>query len=169
MAPRRQVIQVIGTEELLRLANDLRREADSRERIEELSYQLRRKAQPLARRAKSAALALPSRGQTAREGRRSLRADLAKSVSVTVITKGDRAGVRVFLSPKKMRSGEKTLPKYAEGLPGWGRWRSPLFGNYDKWYTHKSMPFFNKSMVGAEKDVVEAANEVIDRVERDLE
>lgn len=170
MAPARgQQVRVIGTDELRRLARDLRDEAQGKERLRELTRELRRAARPLAKAAKAAALANPSKGWNAAHGRPSLRAEMSRAVSITAKTKGKRAGVRVYVNPKRMPSGHKALPKYVEGTVGWTRWRHPVFGNENVWVQERAHPFFTRAVTPGERNAQRACERVIDRMIRDLE
>lgn len=169
---RQGTVRVIGTEQLTRLAADLREQADGSRRVAQLSRELRRAALPLARAARAGARGLPSKGVNASRGRRSLRQALARSVSVQVKTKGKKANVSVYTSPKKMADGEKALPAYTEGTKGYHRWRHPVYKRPRKdapWVSQPATPWFTRAIEPGEHAAVLAAERVIETTARDLE
>lgn len=169
MAGEEQVVRVHGTDELRSLADQLREQADGRKRLRQLTTELRRAAKPLATAVKSSVLTIPSNEWNARHGRESLRRNIAKAVTVKVGTRGRKnTGVRVFINPKKMPDGRKGLVKHIEGTPGWTRWRHPVFGR-DVWVNQGQNPFFTDAVRPGERLAVEAVDNVLQRVKRDLE
>jgi hypothetical protein len=157
-----------GAEKLRALSKDLRRQADGKERAKLLRRELRDVAKPYVPQLRSAIHALPSHGESARRGRMSLRAQLARSVTLQVRTSGRRAGVSIFMSPRKMPSGMKALPMYMEATPGYTRWQHPVYG-HDAWVTQRPHPYFTRTTQSVDRMVGRAANRVVEATAKDLE
>lgn len=126
--PGRQILTVTGQEEYRRLARDLRSPALPREMREELRRELLKVGRGGARDVRAAVLATPSKGQSARRGRRSLRRKIASSVEVKV-RNTDRPGVIIWENPARMPPREGSLIAYYEGI---GKWRHPTFGEWSR-------------------------------------
>lgn len=157
-----------GAEKLRSLSKDLRRQADGKDRAKVLRRELREVAKPFVPKLRSAIRALPSHGESARRGRMSLRAQLARSVTLQIRTSGRRAGVSVFMNPRKMPTGMKALPMYMEATPGYTRWRHPDFG-HDPWMTQRPHPYFTRATGSVDQMVGRAANRVVEATATDLE
>lgn len=157
-----------GADKLRALSKDLRREADGKERAKLLRQELRQVAKPFVPQIQAAIRGLPSQGESARRGRKSLRAQLARSVTLQVRTSGRRAGVSIFMNPRKMPSGMKALPMYVEATPGYTRWRKPTFG-HDPWKTQHPHPYFTGTVRSADRAVSRAADRVVEATAKDLE
>jgi hypothetical protein len=162
------IFKIDGVQQLRSLSRDLKQQADGKRVNRQLVTELRRAVRPMARAAKAGALTLPSKEQNLRRGRPSLRAELSRAVSTQIKTTGKRAGVRVFVNPKRMPDGKKSLARYMEGVPGWQRWRHPVFG-HDVWVRQQPHPFFTSATRPAEREARQAVNNVIDKMKRDLE
>ncbi len=126
--PGRQLLTVTGQGELRRLARDLRNPAIPRQIREELRRELMDVGRDGARQVRAAVLATPSKGQSARQGRRSLRRKIASSVEVKVRV-STRPGVIIWENPARMPPREGSLLAYYEGI---GRWRHPTFGEWSR-------------------------------------
>jgi hypothetical protein len=164
-------VEIVGAGELRDLSRALRKQADGRERTKELRRGLRDVGKPLVPAIRSRIRAMPSRGESRRRGRKSLRAEMARSVTLQVRTSGTRAGVSVFMSPKKMPDGKRALPGYFEQVPGKTRLRHPVFGDRETWVT-QSVPaagYFTHTIRPAEEQAVQAARKVVDRTARRIE
>lgn len=159
---------VVRAEDLTRLARDLKGQADGRELTKRLRKELRVAAQPLVPAIRASIAAIPSKGHPARGGRPSLRVLMARSVTVQVKT-GKWAAVRVFMNPKRMPNGTKSLPGYFEGITGKGVLRHPVFGHRDRWASQLPRPYFSQGTQGAENDARAAAQRVMDDVASHIE
>ena len=80
---------------------------------------------------------MPSQGKDDR----SLRDLIAKAVTVNVATTGKRADIRIRVrkTPALQAIGAGGIAKAINK----GRWRHPLFGNRDHWYTQTGYEFFD--------------------------
>lgn len=165
---RKQEIVITGVTEVKDLARELRKHADGKEIRKMMIKEFRRAIKPMAKAAKTGALELPSKGENARRGRPSLRLELSKAVSTQIKLSGRSAGVRVFVNPKRMPEGKKSLAKHVEGTPGWQIWRHPVFG-HDVWVTQEPHPFFTTATRPAEPAAQRAIKNVVDQIQRDLE
>jgi hypothetical protein len=163
-------VEVVGAEELRDLSRALRKQADGKERTKELRQGLRDVGRPMVPAIRAKIRGLPSKGESRRRGRKSLRAEMARSVTLQVRTSGRSAGVSVFMSPKKMSDGRKALPAYFEQTPGHTRLRHPVFGT-DTWVTQgvPAAGYFTYTIRPAEQQAVRAARAVIDRTARQIE
>lgn len=166
--------RVTGTDELRELARALRRQADGRTRQRELATGLRGAARPLVPIIRTNIKSLPSRGESKRRGRKSLRTEMAGTVTLEVRTSGRSAGVSVFINPRKMPDGKKSLPGYFEGVPGKLLLRHPVFKRPDRpapWVLQStpSAGFFTRSIGPAAERAVREAQAVIERMAREIE
>ena len=159
-------LRIEGAEQLRSLARDLRK-AGSEGKIlrKNMRRAIQAAAEPMKRDVQAAALAIPAKGPKST----GLRAALAKSTKVQIITSGKKAGVRLFSSGKAMeRTGHPaTLAGYMEGL---GRWRHPVFGDTDKWVPQTSHPYFydtaNRHLPAVQAGVIAAVDETAKALER---
>lgn len=158
-----------GADKLRELARDLRREADGKERAKELRRELREIAKPFVPELRAAILRIPSKGQSAKRGRPSLRRAAARSVTLQVRTGGKRAGVSIFMNPRKMPDGMKALPMYLEATPGYARWRHPTFGNRDAMVTQRPHPYFTKTVSAAGRMASRSADRIVETTAKNLE
>lgn len=155
--------------QLRELARQLRRQADGKERLKQYRAELRAPAKAIQKDVRAGIRRIPSKGQSARAGRTPLRRLLSRSVTVQVRTSGRRAGVFVFMSPRKMPDGMKALPAYFEATPGYTRLRHPVWGNRDAWVRQYPHTYFTRATSAAQREAERAANRVIDRMARELE
>lgn len=161
-------LRIENGQRLAELARELRRFDDGKELRKELRRELKETGKRIVQAEKSAVRALPSKGQSARAGRRSLRGDIAKATALRIRTSGKRAGVAVWVNPKRMGPGRANLPGYLEGVRPFNRWRHPVHGT-DTWVTQRSRPWFYRTASRYEGDAQEAAARAIDAVARRIE
>jgi hypothetical protein len=114
-----------------------------------------------------AVLALPSKGESERRGRRPLRRRFA-TATVTQIRTGKDASVSVLLNPDKMPPGQQNLPAYFNREPGYERLRHPVFGT-DTYVGQDVHPWFYETARRAEHDAQLRLIGVIDRAADRLE
>lgn len=167
-------IEIQGGEQLRQLARELRRLEDGRDRVAQLRRNLKAAAQPLVPAIKAAARSLPSQGQNRARGRRSTRAQLASSVTLQVRTSGRLAGVSVFMNPRKMPDGKKSLPMYFERTPGYLVLRHPTFGRRDgprDWQNQipATQGYFSRAITGVDERAERACRAVMEQTARELE
>jgi len=166
------VVRVRTGRDLADLTRALRREADGKARLKELRKGLREPGKEIAKAVRGNIRTLPSKGESRRRGRKSLRAEMARSVTLQVRTSGRQAGVNVFMSPKKMPTGKKALPSYFERRPGYERLRHPVFGDRETWVQNQNVPpqgYFTRTIRPVERRAVEAVQRVIDETARRVE
>lgn len=161
-------LEIRSGRELRDLVKTLREHSDGKRLVKELRSELRKAAKPLVPAVRSSINRIPSKGQTARLGRKSLRKRMASATRLDVQTGGREAGVSVRVERTRMPAGEGNLPAYMEGEPRFTRWRSPNWGR-DQWKTQPSHPFFYRAVRPGETRAVDAVNQVIDRIARELE
>lgn len=160
--PGRQILTVTGAAELRRLARDLRNAGDK----QDINEQLRRELMEVGRKGAAAVRAnvraTPSKGQSARAGRRSLRAAVARSVEVKV-RNTTRPGVIIWTNPGRMPAGEQSLPAYLEGV--FKPWRHPRWGDRRRgnWFNQRAHPYFYSALDPIAGQLADAGNRVLDR------
>jgi hypothetical protein len=121
---------------------------------------------PVVRKAQAAWRAVPP-GEATKSRERAalgdLRALLAKATRLEVRTSGRMAGVRIRVDGRKMPSGMRALPGYAEGERP--RWRHPVFGDPDTWVSQPSFP----TVEPHRDNVGRAIDDVLEDVKRKIE
>lgn len=162
---------VLRGSELRTLALQLRREADGKERVKELRTRLRASAKPLVPGIKANIRALPSKRQSRARGRPSLRAEMARTVTLQVKTAGRGANISVFMNPRKMPNKKKGLPGYWEMLPRKTVLRHPVFGNRNNWVRQYMPPagYFTRAIGPLESRSIQQIKHVIDDMSRRIE
>lgn len=116
---------------------------------------------------RAAAVAIPSRGESARRGRPPLGKRLARAAQLQVRTSGDSAGVKLWINPGRMPDGQRLLPAYQEGETA--PWRAPLFGDTDVWHTQSPHPFFWPTVTPHLPEFNEQAEAAIDHAADQIE
>jgi hypothetical protein len=150
----------------------LKKAADGKEIRKQLGKQLRGQIRPMVASVKAAWLSAPSRGHAssarARRGQPDLRKLLARATAGQVRFTGKEAGVRVRTDGRKMPSGSRALPTYAEGTKR--PWRHPVFGDREVWVTQQKFPRFYEAVqpneAQARRQVIEAVDQVFDQIAR---
>jgi hypothetical protein len=158
--PGRQILTATGAGELRRLASDLRAAGNQ----QSINADLRRELMALGRKGAAAVRtsvrSTPSKGQSGRAGRRSLRSAIARATEAKVRT-SVRPGVVIWVNPAQMPTGERALPGY---LDGQGRWRHPVFGNTDVWRGQRPHPYFDRAVNPIAGQLADAGDKVLDRI-----
>lgn len=165
----RQILTVTGQAELRRLARDLRNPAIPRQIREELRAEMLKVGRSGAAQVRSALLANPSKGQSARRGRRSLRRKLASTVEVKLRV-STRPGVIIWQNPARMPAGEEMLVAYYEGTAP--RWRHPTFkrpGRRSNWVNQRSQPTFYRTLDGIAGPLAAAGDKVLSTIANRIE
>jgi len=134
-----------------------------------LARNIRQPGKEIQMAVRTAAIAIPSRGESVRRGKMPLGRRFARATSLQVKTSGDSAGVKLWLNPAKMPDGQKALPAYEEGETG--PWRHPGFGHTEsEWFTQSPHPFFWPTVnprlpafYRAAEDAIDAAADEIER------
>ena len=169
MSPSLQ-IRVQGGDDLRRLTRQLRGLEDGKKVRAEMRRALKAVADDrMVPAVRAAALAIPSKRESARRGRRSLRRSIARATQTRVRMAGPRAGVLVWVNPKRMPPGQQNLPAYMEGLRPFQRWRKPLFGDTEHWYTQRPHPYFYRAVRPHEDDTARRMTRIIDGVADKIE
>lgn len=164
------LLRVQGAEQLRRLAKDLRKHEEGREIRKGVVRSLKDVANEVVRAEKAAVLALPSKGENARRGRRSLRRRFATATQSRVRASGKDAGVSVLINPKRMPEGQQNLPAYWNRERGYERLRHPVFGDPDTWVQDQHVtPWFYETARPYETVTQRRLIGVLDAAARDLE
>ena len=164
----RELLRVQGAEQLRALARDLRKHAEGREIRRDMVRNLRGVANEAVQAERHAVLALPSKEENARRGRRPLRRRFASATQARVRTGGRDAGVSIVLNPKKMPPGQANLPAYWNREPGFTRLRHPVFGT-DTYVTQPVTPWFYETARRFETLAQRRLLDVLDATADDLE
>ena len=93
---------------------------------------------------------------------------MAKAAQLEVKTARHPA-VSVFVNPRKMPDGQKSLPEYVEASKGHTRWRHPVFGNRDVWVQQPPNKYFTPSVRDAEALAMRECENVNKDNARDLQ
>lgn len=166
--PGRQILTVTGQRELRRLASDLRSAGDQQHINERLRRGLMAVGRMGAADVRARVRATPSKGQSARAGRRSLRAAVARSVEVKV-RNSTRPGVIIWTNPGRMPGGEESLPAYLEGV--FKPWRHPRWGDRRRgnWFNQRPHPYFYSALDSIAGDLADAGDRVLDNIANEIE
>lgn len=163
--PGARLITVEGARQLRDLADDLRR-AREREINARLRRELAEVARPVAAAVRASVRATPSKGQSARMGRRSLRSKIARATEAKVRTTR-RPTVVVWVNPRRMPPGEQNLPGYLDGARPFHRWRHPTFGR-SPWVTQRAHPYFDRATRGVAPAAERGAVRVVDIISKEI-
>jgi hypothetical protein len=166
-------VTIRDTGDLRAVNKALKQAADGKELRKQLGKQLRSEIRPMVASVKAAWLAAPSEGHSgstkARRGLPDLRWLLAKATAGQVRFTGKEAGVRVRTDGRKMPSGSKKLPAYAEGIAR-RPWRHPVFGDSETWVAQPRFPRFFEAVqpdeARARRACIEAVDQVLDKIAR---
>lgn len=161
-------LRIENGEALRRLARDFRRLEDGKELRKRLRRELKDAGDRIVKAEQRAVRRLPSKGQSARAGRRSLRASTARATQLRIRTSGRRAGAVVWVNPRRMPAGQQNLPAYMEGVRPFQRWRHPVFGDRDAWVTQAPKPWFYRAARPHERDAEQAAARVIGAIATEI-
>jgi hypothetical protein len=166
----RDLLRVEGADQMRRLSRDLRRVAADDRKVyrRETVRRLKSVADVIVRAQKSAVLALPSKGENARRGRRSLRRRVATATVSRVRTAATDPEVSVLINPKRMGPGEAALPAYMNAEPGSGPWRHPV-PNTDTWVTQRPTPWWDATARPFEAEVQRQLLGVLDAMADEIE
>lgn len=164
--------EITGNKALRELIEDLKDAGDDGKRRKQLLKEMRSVARPVVPQLKAAIQRIPSKGHRARKGRKgTLRSEMSRAATAQVRTTAKGAGVFIFMNPRKMPDGTKSLPAYFEQKPGYTRLRHPLFGNPEKW-VQQDVPqrgYFTKTVEPLGDNAERALKKMMDKTARDLE
>lgn len=158
-----------SVEELKKLQRDLRRYSRRGGWDAKIKEELKSPANDAERAVKAAIQRIPSKGQTARKGRRSLRASMVNAVKTNVDTSRDYTGAFVYVDAYSMPAGQENLPAYMERVRRYTRWRHMVWGVETAWVTQKAHPYFYRTLRPYESVAADVAEKVIDQVKREVE
>lgn len=155
----------IGSAELEALIRDFDQWSSSKNVLNTFDGGLTAMGKVLQANVRAHVMATPSKRQTARRGRRSLRRSIASATQVSKKRNGDASTMTVEVNPRAMPEGEGGLPTLMEGLE---TWHHPVFGHSPIVY-QSPHPYFAPAVAGAEKEAVAVGNHGIDTIADDLE
>lgn len=168
--PRSDLLRVHGAEQLRALSRDLRRLEEGKEVRRELLRELKGVAGELSRQEKDVVLAMPSKGENARRGRRSLRRRFATATIAQVRASGKHAGVSVLINPAKMPPGQQNLPAYMNAESRFMPLRHPVFGDTETWVSQPPWPWFYQAALPyegiAQRRLIAVLDKYADQIER---
>jgi hypothetical protein len=160
-------LTLVDVGDLKAASKALRRHADGKRLRKELIAELKAAAAPSVPRVKAAWLAVPSQGWLSTPD---LRRQLAAATWIQARLTGKQAGVSVRTDGRKMPTGLKAVPGYAEDVRR-RPWRHPVYGNRQVWVTQRPFPgrpFFTAAAV-EEARGRRACNDAVDRVFEQIE
>lgn len=160
-------LTLVDSGDLKAISKALRNHADGKRLRKELIAELKAAAAPSVPRVKAAWLAAPSQGWPSTPDLRKL---LANATWVQARLTGKEAGVRIRSDGRKMPSGLKAIPGYAEGVRR-RPWRHPVHGNRQVWVTQQPFPrrpFFTAAAVDEVRGR-RACNDAVDKVFEQIE
>lgn len=159
--PRDLSFRIQQGEQLRDFSRALRELEDGREIAKRMRRELRQAGRPMVPAVRAAVLALPSKGQNARRGRPSTRAQVARATALRVRASGRTPGVSIWVNPKRMPEGKRNIPAYMEGIRPFHRWRHPTFGDWEKAVQQPATPYFYRAVRPYEDGVAEAGDRVL--------
>jgi hypothetical protein len=165
--PGARLLSVEGDEELRRVAATLRRLSDGQGLNRQLRAELEDVGRQGAASVRQSIRRIPSKGQSGRAGRRSLRSKMAAATEYKVRTTR-RPGVIVWVNPRRMPPGERNLPGYMEGARPFHRWRKPTFG-HSPWMQQRPHPYFDRGIRPVQPMLQRAGERVVDRIAEQIE
>lgn len=158
-------IIVTGQAELNALILDMLQWSSRRNVVQTFDNRLRGMGRSLEAEVQARVLATPSKRETARRGRRSLRASIARATKSNTHQSRDAAILVVEVDADDMPFGQGGLPGLYEGLE---TWIHPVFGHMPL-VTQAPHPYFEPATRNAEQDAVDIAENCIDIIADDLE
>ncbi len=166
--PGRQILTATGAGGLRRLASDLRSAGNQQAINEQLRRELMVLGHKGAAAVRASVRATPSRGQSGRAGRASLRGKVARATEAKV-RNSKRPGVVVWVNPSRMPARESRLPEYLDG--GLAPWRHPTFGRRSKgdWAVQQPHPYFDRAVNPIAAQLADAGDKVLDKIADQIE
>ncbi|WP_242890279.1 hypothetical protein [Actinomadura litoris] len=164
----RRLLSVEGADQLRAVSRDLRKHGQGTAVRRRMVGELKKGANDLVRAERAAVLALPSKGQNARRGRRSLRRSVATATVSTVRTVAKDPRVSVRIDPSRMPEGQANLPAYMNAERRFERWRHPVFGTR-KYVTQRATPWFYATARPLEESLQRRMVDVISGVAQEIE
>jgi hypothetical protein len=120
-------------------------------------------AKPFVPRVRAAILNIPTTGPV----HTGLRERIARCVETWSSINGPVAKVGIEVNSSRMPDGQMSLPL---GMEGAKRWRHPLFGDREHWYTQMPHPYWQSGTAGygaAQQNAIErAAQQIADTINR---
>jgi hypothetical protein len=160
--------RLVDTGDLKAISKALKQHADGNEIRKELQRELGQITGPMVARVRQAWLSAPSRQGPGR-GQPDLRKLLAAATRAERRLTGRNAGVVVRTDGRKMPSGMRALPGYAEGIRR-RPWRHPVYGDRETWVPQQPFPRFYDAVqpdeAAAQRAVQLAVYRVLDKIVR---
>ena len=95
-----------------------------------------------------------------------LRAGIARTVTVSTSLTGDGIAVRVSSLGSRMPPGKESLPFHVDSGRGWGH---PVFGHRDRWVRQQGKPeWFERPIADNARQFQGAAQQALDETQRKL-
>lgn len=150
--------RVTGGEQLKLLAAQLKEADPALKR--ELRRNFKDAAEPVIGDVQQSILLMPSH----HDG--TLRAGIARTVTVSTSLTGDGVAVRVSSLGSRMPPGKESLPFHADSAKGW---HHPVFGHEDRWVRQYGKPeWFERPVADNAREFQAAAQRSVDEVQRKL-
>jgi hypothetical protein len=131
----------------------------------EIAKNLAPVARPFAPVVRAAILNIPVKGLVPYRQPPGLRLRIARCVTTFASWQGDRVVAGIEMDPRKMPSGQYSLPL---GMQGVKRWRHPLFGMEEHWVMQGNAPhpYFYQNVAGMGPASRKAIGRALDQMTR---
>jgi hypothetical protein len=150
--------RITGGEQLKVLAAQLKEAGPALQR--ELRRNFRDAAEPVIGDVQQSILLMPSHHAG------TLRAEIARTVTVSTSLTGDGIAVRITSAGSRMPPGKESLPFHADSAKGW---RHPVFGHEDRWVQQYGKPeWFERPIADNAREFQAAAQQAVDEMQRKL-
>jgi hypothetical protein len=150
--------RVTGGEQLKLLAAQLKQADPALKR--ELRRNFKVAAEPVIGDVQQSILLMPSH----HDG--TLRAQIARTVTVSTSLTSGGVAVRVSSLGSRMPPGKESLPFHADSAKGW---RRPVFGHEDRWVRQYGKPeWFERPVADNAREFAAAAQRSVDEIQRKL-
>lgn len=162
-------INTEGEQAFRALGRRLKEAAGGKKLDTKLRANIRETARPVVEELRSAVRSVQVQSSRGGMGKphysRQLRARVASAVRVSVAYKG----VRFNVLGSAVGPYGSQLARYLDSeLPGYARWRHPVFGHHDRWVEQHGSPWFFETIRHHAADFERACERAIDEVLRDI-
>lgn len=162
-------INTEGEQEFRKVARKLKEAATGKALDTKLRRNIRDTGRPIVFELRAAVMAVQVQSKLMGGGHphysRQLRARVASAIRMSVAYKGSRFTVQ----STTLGDYGPALVKYLDSeLPGYQRWRHPVFGNTSHWEVQRGQPWFFETIRQHTRDFEDACQRAISEVLRDI-
>lgn len=156
----------VEADDLKDLVKAIKQHENSRALMKELRRDIRKSLAPALPAIRSAVKKIPSKGESARLKRPSLRKSTARAARLQVKVTAKAAGATLRVDPKKMPAHQHNLPAYLNGT--FTPWRARNFGRKD-FHTQRAHPYFDPVVRRVEPAAIRSVEATMDHLRRQME